>query len=570
MTIDERAVWEWTVRPTTEVEQLMYLLLRWCLDPIMFCIEALRIVPTLYQAGILLDLADAPAEVYAFYGIDPSKPKRQVLVPSGHGLGKTRVIAVTVWWMLLTHRFSTTLVTAPTAEQLTGRVWGELRKLYRRLKKAWPMIASDWIILGTSVQHTNEEFGDWQAVARTARVERPEGLQGAHALDVDDEFGELGKLFGEDVDTAPSGGMLVIAEEASGIPDEIRKTLEGALSEEGARFLAPGNPTRADGWFADDLDRTDRYAVHCLDCRQSDRSKTYAIPYRDFGGKIHMLHIRGFVRPAYWEEILRECDGDEDADYFRVRVRGIKPRSSSDQCIRTHWIDHAMAREPHAESYAEPTVVSLDFGLASDKHALAVRQGFNLRDAQEWLPRDKPTEVTMEAADRAIDAQQLYKAKYIIGDANGVGRGAMEYLMRYYREKPELNVTVIFFNAGEKAIDGKRFARRRDEMWFKYGRQWLADPRCHLPNIAGLKTQFTAPSYTEDTRRIIKVESKEDIKKRTGQPSGNLADAILQSLLVRIVAEKPKGEEEKPAHPPIFQQHFARYLARQNEGADIC
>lgn len=568
ITPEERAVWEWSVRPATVFEQLAALLLRWRVDPVFFCIEALRIVPTMYQIHILLDLADSPAEVYAFYGLDPNNPKRQVLVPSGHGLGKTRVIAIAMWWMLLTHRFSTTLVTAPTAEQLTGRVWGEARKLYRRLKKAWPALAADWTVQGSTIQHVNDEFGDWQAVARTARAERPEGLQGAHALDVDDEFGELAALFGEVADTAPSGGMLVVIEEASGVVDEIRQTLEGALSEEGARLLAPGNVTRPDGWFARDIDRTDRYAVHCLDCRQSDRSKTYAVPYRDFGGNLRTLHIRGFVRPDYWEGILRDVDGDEDADYFRVRVRGIKPRSASDQVIRSHWIDQAVARQPHAESYAEPAIISLDFGLESDKHAMAVRQGFNLRDAQEWLPRDKPGEVTLDAVDRAIEAQQLFKAKYIIGDANGVGRGAMETLTRYFRERPELNVTVISFNAGERALDAKRYYRRRDEMWFRYGRAWFADARTYLPNIAGLKTQLMAPTYYEDTSRRIQVESKSDIKKRSGQSSGNLADAILQSLLVRAVVEQAKPEV-KPVHSPVFAQHFARFLARQNDGVAI-
>lgn len=559
---EERAAWYWEVTPSSAEEQLAWLLLRWRVDPICYAVEATRILLMPYQAQALLDLADAPAEVYAFYGLDPDQPKRQVLLPSGHGLGKTRLLAVAESWHRHTHKFSKCLATAPTSDQLSGQLWGEARKLHRRMKKRWPDLAAEWEILGSSIVHKNPEFGDWYTVARTARADNPEALQGAHALDEDDPFGELGALFGEEIETAPSGGMLILIEEASGVPDVIRETLEGSLSESGARLLAAGNPTRPDGWFAADMDNTKRYAVHSLDCRMSDRTQTYTMPYRDFSGRPHSFRLRGFVQPKYWEEIIADCDGDDDADRVRVRVRGMKPRSATEQCIRTHWAEQAELRAPDEGSKASPVIIGIDFGLSSDKHALAARQGFNLRDAQEWLPKDKPDEVTLDAAQRAIDAQETYKAKFIVGDGNGVGRGAMEYLSRHYRERPDLNVTVIIFNAGAGAAEKLRYYRRRDEMWFKHGRKFFADARTHLPKIPGLKTQLCTPGYGEDTNKKIWVESKDEIKKRTGHPSGNLADAILMTLMVYIPDEAPK-QEKAPDHPKVFSDHFKRFTARR-------
>jgi len=548
-------------------EALTWLLIRWRVDPVAFAFEALRVALTPYQAHILLDLADAPLEVYEFYGLDPNNPKRQVLVPSGHGLGKTRVLAIAIWWHKLTHRFSKNIVTAPTADQISGQLWGEIRKLYRRLKKRWPDLANEWEILGASIVHTNPDYSDWRTIARTARVERPEGLQGSHALDADDEFGDLADIFGEEADIGPSGGILIIIEEASGVDDKIRETLEGALSEEGARLLAPGNVTRPDGWFADHLDLTHRYAVHPLDCRMSDRTKTYSLPYRDLTGEVHRVRVRGFVRPQYWEDIIAECDGDEDADRVRVRVRGMKPRSALEQCIRTHWVEQAEGRAPDEASQAEPVVVGLDFGLSSDKHACAVRQGFNVRDVDEWLPKDEPELITLDAVERAHEAVRVHKAKYIVGDSNGVGRGAMEVLTRYYhREHKELGVTVIHFNAGRRA-DDRRYHRQRDAMWFKYGRPFFADPRCSIPKFPGLKSQLTAAGYHEDTAKRIAVESKDDVKKRTGQASGNAADAVLMTLMVVILPSAPKPKEEAPEHPPAFLRHFARFNRRREMGS---
>lgn len=562
MTPEECAAWHWTVEPRTEQEHLSWLLMRWAVDPVMFAVEALRIILQRYQAHILLDLNDAPRDLYDFYELDSTHPKCQVIVPSGHGLGKTRVMSVAIWHHQLTRAFSKRLVTAPTSDQITGQLFGEVRKMRRRLGNFWPTLAADWDVLSDSIRHKNPDYGDWTTVARTARPDAPEGMQGAHALDADDEEGQLAALFGEEADTTPTGGIMVLIDEGSGVSDPTRETLEGTLSEEGARLLAAGNPTKPDGWFARDMENTDRYAVHNLDCRMSDRSQTYSLPYRDFGGQVHALRLRGFVSPAYWENILRECDGDEDHDRVRVRVRGMKPRSATEQVIRASWVEDAERRAPDPGSANEPVIIGLDFGLTSDKHGIAARQGFNVRDIVEWLKSDDPERITLEAAGRAIEWQALYGARYIVGDANGVGRGAMEYLAHYFHvEHPEFGCLVVFFNAGAGAADAKRYFKRRDEMWYGKGRPFFADPRTHLPAVPGLKRQLCAPQYDEDTTNRIRVESKLEIRKRLNEPSGNAADALLMTLMVHVPRVTPKPKP-KPDHPPVFERHFAM-LKRQ-------
>lgn len=561
----EKRVWEWKNPPDDEHELLAFLLERWKLDPIMMAVEAFRTVLMPYQVQLALDLDDAPAELYEFYGMDPNFPKRKVLAPSGHGLGKTRFMAFAMWRHLLTRQFSKVLVTAPSSDQLTGQLWGELRQLKRRLAycSLFPGMAEEWEILGSQVVHKNPDYGDWTILARTARPEKPEALQGAHALDADDEFGDLAQLFGEKFDKTPSGGILICAEEASGIDDSIREVLDGALSEPGARFLAPGNPTRPDGWFARDMDKTDQYAVHPLDCRVSDRRQIYTMKYRDFSGNIHYPRIRGFVDPLYVKTILDECDGDEDADRFRVRVRGIKPRSALESCLKANWIDAAMARAPCMEDAYCTAIVGLDFGLVNDKHGIAVRKGFTCLLCEEWLPPEHPNLVLMEATRRAIDAVEIFGARLIIGDSNGVGAGPMSYLSEYYNaiERKNLGVRVIHFNAGAGALDDRRYYRRRDEMWHKKGRAWLSDPRCSLPPDAALKSQLLAPGYSEDATKRIAVESKKDIKKRIKEKSGNKADALLQTLLWEADNIKTISEST-PVHPAIFQKHFDRCAQR--------
>jgi len=237
------------------------------------------------------------------------------------------------------------------------------------------------------------------------------------------------------------------------------------------------------------------------------------------------------------------------------------------QVIRTHWVEEAQTRTPTAECLKQPGVIALDFGLTSDKHGLAVRFGFAVREVDEWLPADRPDDVTLQAVDRALDVFEQYgrRVRFVVGDSNGVGRGAMETLTRYFRERPELGVTVVHFNSGAGARDAKRYHRARDEMWFKRGRAFFADPRCALVAHPGLKKQLTTPGYAEGADRRIKVESKADILRRTGEPSGNAADAVLMTLVVNEAQEAPKPAAEPDSRPKVFRDHFA-WLKRQREG----
>ena len=64
------------------------------------------------------------------------------------------------------------------------------------------------------------------AVARTARTEKPEALQGFH-----------------------SDNLLVLVDEASGVPDIIFEVGQGALSGQGTFAILTANPTRTSGFF---------------------------------------------------------------------------------------------------------------------------------------------------------------------------------------------------------------------------------------------------------------------------------------------------------------------------------
>jgi phage terminase large subunit len=84
---------------------------------------------------------------------------------------------------------------------------------------------------------------------------------------------------------------------------------------------------------------------------------------------------------------------------------------------------------------------------------------------------------------------------------------------------------VVGVNVSETASSSDKYARLRDELWF-LGREWLAALDCKLSNDDALVGELTLPRYSIQSNGKLKVESKDEMKKR-GVASPNRADAWL-------------------------------------------
>lgn len=71
-----------------------------------------------------------------------------------------------------------------------------------------------------------------------------------------------------------------------------------------------------------------------------------------------------------------------------------------------------------------------------------------------------------------------------------------------------------------------RFVRLRDELWWS-AREWLEQRDCTLPDDDNLITELCLPRFTYTSAGKIKIESKDDSKKRFGGKSPDLADAFV-------------------------------------------
>lgn len=498
------------------------LIARWKANPFHFVIEALFKIteedwqpwlpgtprptvptdgPEYWQGLFLKDVADA---------IDHGK--RRFSVRAGHGVGKSTVEAWLILWFVLFHRGLKCPVTANSQDQLRDVVWAEIARWKREL----PPFLQEQIEVGAERVFVKADPEGSFAVARTARPERPEALQGFHAET-----------------------MVFMIEEASGIEEVIFETAGGALSSEHSWVFMFANPTRPSGYF---------YRSH-HENRASWR--TYHVP----------CQASSRVSASYPDTIAQEYG--LDSNVYRVRVLGEFPLSEDDSVISLGLIESAVNRD------VSPTLAGIVWGLdvarfGDDTTALAKRCGNVLIEpVREWRKIDLMQVsgiVYKEFAETPYDKRPTS----INIDVIGLGAGVVDRLK-------ELGLPVRGINVGEAAaLDPARYMRLRDELWFR-AKEWFDTRSVCIPRDQGLIGELCVPKYRIESSGKIKVESKDDMKKR-GVKSPNKADAFNLTFAGGDIAIEQRRFSAVSDYDPfqaVGSQDFERAVRQTQSGMDF-
>ena len=460
---------------------------KWRTDPVMYMTERLGLVPTAHQYQLLAALAPAGAKV---------------TVRAGHGTGKTTVIAASVFWMLECFDFPKVPCTAPTARQLRDVLWAELAKLARlsdarSLANGLPRAL--W--LSTLFRITQDKISDvgapdeWFAVARTARKETPDALQGFHASAL--TIAEGGQAVAE---IGEGGQILFVIDEASGVADEIFQVAEGALSSRGARLVMAGNPLRNSGYFA---------ASH-----KQDRAEFTALHFRSGDSPL--------VDPAYRGRLVRKFG--EGSNVVRVRADGEFPRQDDDVLIPLEHAEAALARSDGIIAPGERRILGVDVArYGDDRTVYILRCG---RSVEFIEVRAK--ENLMQTTGRAIMLWHELAADAIHVDATGIGAGVCDRLREQRAPVVDVNVAESAPEGNGRSAEALPF-KLRDYLWLECA-AWMRDgepsfamaPKDHAEDLAG---ELCSVRYTLDSSGRIVAESKDSMKKR-GLRSPDLADAL--------------------------------------------
>lgn len=403
-------------------------------------------------------------------------------VQSCHGAGKSMTAAIAAAWWIAAHPPGEALVvtTAPSGDQVRTILWGEIRKLHTRggLRGSITKASNPAWTIGDSLVAFGRKPADY-VDENTARTQ----FQGIHAR-----------------------YLLVLMDEAGGIPPWLWTAVQTLVTNESSRILAIGNPD----------DPTTTFAKICAPGTDYNIIKISAFDTPNFTAEDVPEQLReslvgvSFVRDA-------EKDWGLDSPLYISKVLGEFPEVADDVIISPKLIREAHERDLSGKALKDHGRYGMDVAdVGEDESVIYRNRGGMIRLVDSWKGTD--TDKGQRKARLILDEHLGHVPMQI--DFPGVG-GAVYHPLKNegYRVTP--------FNGGEPAHDSERFANRNAEAWWAF-REGLADGRIDLdPDDTILASQLQQRKWRLDTsQRRIRIETKDEMKKR-GIKSPDRADAAI-------------------------------------------
>jgi hypothetical protein len=412
-------------------------------------------------------------------------------VASGHGIGKSTLVAWLILWAMFTATDTRGVVTANTENQLKTKTWVELAKWHRLFiaKHLFRMEATALYAADESRSRT------WRTDMIPWSERSPEAFAGLH---------NQGRR------------AFVIFDEASTIPGIIWETASGFLSDANTQriWLTFGNPTRSTGRFREAFADNSGWHSTQVDAREVSFTNKDQI--------------------AAWARAY-----GEDSDYFRIRVKGVFPRSGEREFISAALAAAARTRDAVSHRF-DPFVIGVDVArYGEDETVIAFRKG---RDARSipWVHLRGAD--TMTVAARVVELAQAYRADAVFIDGGGVGGGVVDRCRQL-----RLNVHDVHFGGRADRHDittqGESYANKRAEIWGSM-RAWLATGA--IPDEDDLAAQLLSPTYGFNAKDEIQLERKSDMRNR-GAASPDQADSLALTFAYPVVPNIDAGGEHPRA-----------------------
>lgn len=431
--------------------------------------------PEPWQARVLKSMGQHIRDNATLVGFGLDKEVGRYARASGHGVGKSALVAWIIQFIMSTRRDARGVVTANTAGQLETKTWPELAKWHKLLIcKHW----FEWTATNYYFKlYPPEQQKNYMVSALTVSEQNTEAFAGLH--------NETSTVF-------------VIFDEASGIFDKLWEVAEGALTDGEAWFFAFGNPTQPTGAFADCFDKhADMYNTEFVDSRSVSHTNKAALA-----------------------SIIRKYG--EDSDEARIRVYGKFPRQAYNGFITHDVLMAAIARE---YTYDRDAAIIMAVDVArygTDQSVIRVRQG---RDARR--PPVKVTKKSTVELARIVQREYgIVKPDALVIESTGPGAGVIDTLRDW-------GYKVIELHPGANSSNPEHYYRKRDEIWGLM-RDWLIDEGC-IADEKDLVEQLSKIQYTLDRfDQRIKIEPKDDYMDRTKLPSPDEADSLALTFGVKV------------------------------------
>lgn len=448
----------------------------------------------------------------------------RVAISACHDVGKSWTLARVVLWYVTCFPYSKVITTAPTFNQVKNILWSEIRSAYSKSKfpLGGKMNLTEW-------QVTKE--GDWFAIGFTPRNE----------LSSEQGQGSASSFQGFH---APY--ILIVFDEATGIPNPIWTMAEGMLTSGNVKFVAIGNPTSRNSDFYSCFSSPDwtKVSLSCFDSPnlikngitdiwelKNEIARVQSLPEVEAQMRLrsykivkdYLLSLRWVVSmglPRKW---------GVDHPLFQSKVLGKFPRDSDDTLIPLYSVEDAQLRVSYPTAGDRRTLGVDVARFGADQTVFTVLHGKKHLQTRAYFQKDT-TEIVGE-----IIAMQSEKEWFdaIVIDETGVGGGVVDLLSEAKRDRRidyRTDIRGVQFGAScESDEDREKFVNMKARMFRLLSDDLKAADGLTLPSGPDgdiYLDELPTILFKYDSKGRMMIESKDDYKRRTGRRSPDHADSL--------------------------------------------
>jgi hypothetical protein len=401
---------------------------------------------------------------------------KRTTVKSCHNAGKSKTAGLLASWWIDVHPPGEAFVvsTAPSYPQVHAILWEEIRK------SAKEAAAKGCPLPGRVLQSDEWKLDDGTLVGwgRKPADTDQHGFQGIHRRYV-----------------------LVLLDEACGIPEQLWTAVEAITTNADCRILAIGNPD----------DPNTEFGNVCKPGSGWNVIRISAFDTPNFSGEPIPDWLAPLMLSPEWVDDKRRRWG-ETSPRYTSKVLGEFPEVGDDTLISPRWIEAAQQR---TLTPGPRNVLGVDVArFGSDRSVFCLARGPIAR-----VVGDHAHARTTETTGKVIAVKREHQVHEIRVDGVGVGSGVVDELL-------EAGHDVIDMQSGSAAIDREHFANARAEWWWGLRERFEQGDIDIDPGDDELAAQLGTVKYGYTARGQVLIESKDEMKKR-GLPSPDRADSMM-------------------------------------------
>lgn len=522
------------------------------IDPKAFAVlvDDYRRVPSDFIKEILgCDIWDMQSKI-----VDSVFKYSNVAVKTCNSTGKTYIAARIVVAYLFLHPNSIVVTTAPTWKQVTNALWREVSTAIKMSK---------YKLTDEQVNQAGLDLGTkWYAIG--VSTSSPDNMMGFHA-----------------------DNLLVVVDEAGGVDDLMFRGVKAITTNLNNKVLLIGNPTVAGGVFWEAFEPSSMYiqiTVSAFDTpnltangiRTIDQIISLFTPPPGINKIDHFNRVRRSLELPYPELIdagtvyQRYLDWGVDSPNWSALIMGEFPSQAEQALFPAHLIRMAMEMhgidEATGLTFAELSGWKIpdgapEYGLdiarfGADLNVFTPRHGGWVDEQITWNKKNDLKLDVDETADRTlmlIDPLDFNTRLNL--DDTGVGGGVTATLRRVNRESmggghPAHQYSLVAYNMASKQLmqNPDKFADITSEQYWNLRTQFY-NKSIALHYNEQLYNELVSRRWGIDKSGKIKVESKEEYKKRTGGKSPDRSDSLVLAFaggIRKVHTRKP--EEHRPGY----------------------